>query len=90
MTTQTSEQDESDGDDVDRLLRELGTRPGRRSRRKESEGCIVVAASDETVRFHEIWSETRREVLQHRGVLGGSDILEQMEGIEREGNETIR
>ncbi|RPB00942.1 WD40 repeat-like protein [Choiromyces venosus 120613-1] len=54
------------------------------------EGCIVVAASDETVRFHEVWSETRRGVLGWRGVLGGSDILEGLEGIEKDGAETIR
>ena len=54
------------------------------------EGCIVVAASDETIRFHEVWSETRRGVLGWRGVLGGSDILEGLEGIEKDGAETIR
>lgn len=57
---------------------------------KQTEGCIVVAASDETVRFHEVWSETRRGVLGWRGVLGGSDILEGLEGIEKDGAETIR
>ncbi|KAI5818275.1 WD40-repeat-containing domain protein [Pyronema omphalodes] len=59
-------------------------------KRRESEGCIVVAASDETVRFHEIWSPDRREVYASSGVLGGSYILEQIEGIEREGPEIIR
>lgn len=61
-----------------------------RGGRPKSEGCIVVAASDETVRFHEVWSETRRGVLGWRGVLGGSDILEGLEGIEKDGGEMIR
>ncbi|KAG0131072.1 WD40-repeat-containing domain protein [Tuber indicum] len=66
---------------------------GSRERNKHAnrvEGCIVVAASDETVRFHEVWSETRRGVLGWRGVLGGSDILEGLEGIEKDSAETIR
>lgn len=66
---------------------------GSRERNRQAnrvEGCIVVAASDETVRFHEVWSETRRGVLGWRGVLGGSDILESLEGIEKDGAETIR
>ncbi|KAI5786896.1 WD40-repeat-containing domain protein [Pyronema domesticum] len=66
------------------------SKPLRKQKRRESEGCIVVAASDETVRFHEIWSPDRREVYASSGVLGGSYILEQIEGIEREGPETIR
>lgn len=57
---------------------------------RDSEGCIVVAASDETVRFHEVWSDTRRGVLSWKGVLGGSDILEQMEGIDTDGGDVIR
>ncbi|KAL7272559.1 hypothetical protein RUND412_004629 [Rhizina undulata] len=70
----------------------IGTpsRVGRRPERRTGEGCIVVAASDETVRFHEVWSETRRGVLGWRGVLGGSDILEGLEGIEKDGGEMIR
>ena len=126
--------DESDDDEDIRLLRELGTRPGLRRKRRQCEGCIVVAASDETVRFHEVWGDMSAsasasaggpggggrggragagagagpgaaggagvgasasasggwEVHQYRGVLGGSDILEQMEGIESEGSDVIR
>ncbi|TGZ81297.1 WD40 repeat-like protein [Ascodesmis nigricans] len=76
-----------------------GTRPwgeagvgGKKEKQKKRacEGCIVVAASDETVRFHEVWSEEPRGVLGWRGVLGGSDILEELEGIESEGNDVIR
>jgi meiosis-specific APC/C activator protein AMA1 len=88
---------ESGNDDIDILREEFGVIgrnigfprwPGRN--RPKSEGCIVVAASDETVRFHEVWSETRRGVLGWRGVLGGSDILEGLEGIEKDGGEMIR
>lgn len=88
---------ESGNDDADILREEFGVIgrnigfprwPGRN--RPKSEGCIVVAASDETVRFHEVWSETRRGVLGWRGVLGGSDILEGLEGIEKDGGEMIR
>lgn len=70
--------------------RDATARWAARSGRPKSEGCIVVAASDETVRFHEVWSETRRGVLGWRGVLGGSDILEGLEGIEKDGGEMIR
>ncbi|KAF8460032.1 WD40-repeat-containing domain protein [Kalaharituber pfeilii] len=81
-------------------LRRRRTRSGRgamaprgdrsRGAGRHSDGCIVVAASDETVRFHEVWSECRKGVVGWRGVLGGSDILEGLEGIEKDGGETIR
>lgn len=74
----------------DRIGNSSGSRWAGRGVRQRSEGCIVVAASDETVRFHEVWSETRRGVLGWRGVLGGSDILEGLEGIEKDGGEMIR
>ncbi|KAG0638730.1 WD40-repeat-containing domain protein [Tuber brumale] len=73
-----------------RRRREAGGSRERNKHTNRAEGCIVVAASDETVRFHEVWSETRRGVLGWRGVLGGSDILEGLEGIEKDGAETIR
>jgi meiosis-specific APC/C activator protein AMA1 len=76
--------------DEDGLLRDLRTRRGHRRQSKPTEGCIVVAASDETVRFHEVWSNTRRGVMRWRGVLGGSDILEQSEGIEADDGQLIR
>ncbi|KAI5799847.1 WD40-repeat-containing domain protein [Geopyxis carbonaria] len=63
---------------------------GKPKKARDTEGCIVVAASDETVRFHEVWSDTRRGVLSWKGVLGGSDILEQMEGIDNDGSDVIR
>lgn len=46
--------------------------------RTREEGCLVVATSDASIKFHEIWSE-RREGGGKRvasGVLGGSQILE--------------
>ncbi|KAL6711327.1 hypothetical protein ACN47E_005858 [Coniothyrium glycines] len=55
------------------------------------EGCIVIAASDMAIRFHEIWSDRKDSagiggLLGNgmTGLLGGSDILEGMHGIERE------
>jgi WD40 repeat protein len=58
--------------------------------RTSEEGCIVVAASDSAIRFHEIWTEERRVAAPELGLLGGSDILESLHGIEKEGPDTIR
>ncbi|EMD69197.1 hypothetical protein GGP41_004788 [Bipolaris sorokiniana] len=64
------------------------------SRRGVEEGCIVVAASDMAIRFHEIWSDRRGSVPSGgllgngaMGLLGGSDILEgpYARGIESQG-----
>ncbi|KAF2277588.1 uncharacterized protein EI97DRAFT_500516 [Westerdykella ornata] len=60
------------------------------SRRAAEEGCIVVAASDAAIRFHEIWSEDRGSLGAGTGSLGGSEILESLHGIEREGGQVIR
>lgn len=51
-----------------------------------SEGCIVVASSDKTVKFHEVWSTEERTAVAGSGMLGGSDILEDLEGIMKEGD----
>jgi len=89
--SRTRADDESDDDEEgDRLLRELGAKEPRKKVKRQPEGCIVVAASDETVRFHEIWGSKRRGVMQRQGVLGGSAILEELEGIEGERRETVR
>jgi len=56
--------------------------------RTAEEGCIVVACSDESVKFHEVWSGASKETGGHVGLLGGSKILEGLEGIE--GGEVIR
>lgn len=58
--------------------------------RTAEEGCIVVACSDESVKFHEVWSGTKKATGGHMGLLGGSDILEGLAGIERDGANTIR
>lgn len=73
-----------------RGTRSAGGIAGDRRKPRHTDGCIVVAASDETVRFHEVWSDCRKGVIGWRGVLGGSDILEGLEGIEKDGGETIR
>ncbi|KAH6971867.1 WD40-repeat-containing domain protein [Ilyonectria sp. MPI-CAGE-AT-0026] len=50
------------------------------------EGCIVVASSDKSIKFHEVWSRERGATVGGRGMLGGSDILEGLEGIDKEGD----
>ncbi|KAJ5880314.1 uncharacterized protein N7473_011367 [Penicillium subrubescens] len=55
------------------------------------EGCIIVASSDQTVKFHEVWTGRRTSTGSAAcGLFGGSDILEGMEGIEKSGSEVIR
>lgn len=61
-------------------------------RRGVEDGCIVVAASDMAIRFHEIWSDKRSGAGMGglvgsgtAGLLGGSDIIEGLHGIAREG-----
>ncbi len=54
--------------------------------RTAQEGCIVVAASDESVKFHEVWSAGQKATAGGEGLLGGSDILEGLEGIDKEGD----
>ena len=58
-------------------------------RRTAEEGCLVVASSDESVKFHEVWSGGKRATKFGVGGLGWSDILEGLEGIDKEG-EIIR
>lgn len=68
-------------------------RGGRRSDRRAPEGssaCLVVAASDETVRFHEIWGKGSKSVLPWPGVLGSSRILEDIENVDPHGGMVIR
>lgn len=50
------------------------------------QGCIVVAASDESVKFHEVWGAGMKATTGGEGLLGGSDILEGLEGIDKEGD----
>lgn len=57
--------------------------------RTQVEGCIVVATSDSSIKFHEVWSEDRRRP-KSMGVLGGSEILGQLHGVEKDGGMIIR
>ena len=59
-------------------------------RRGLGEGCIVVAASDAAIRFHEVWTGGKAAVGSVAGMLGGSDILESLHQIEPEGGPMIR
>ncbi|KAL8346536.1 hypothetical protein RB598_000438 [Gaeumannomyces tritici] len=52
-------------------------------------GCVVVAASDESVKFYEVWPANKKTATGGVGMLGGSDILESLEGIYKGGG-TIR
>ncbi|KAL7805483.1 WD40 repeat-like protein [Trichoderma gracile] len=53
---------------------------------KSREGCIVVASSDRSVKFHEIWCNEGKILGGGRGMLGGSSILDSLEGIDNEGD----
>ncbi|KAK4165116.1 WD40-repeat-containing domain protein [Cladorrhinum sp. PSN259] len=62
-----------------------GSRGSRDSKSRASmEGCIVVASSDKSVKFHEIWPADSKVKAGKAGILGGSDILESLEGIDRD------
>ncbi|KAH7626871.1 putative AMA1 protein [Sordaria sp. MPI-SDFR-AT-0083] len=58
----------------------------RGSSRTVMEGCIMVASSDKSVKFHEVWTADKKATTGGVGMLGGSDILESLEGIDREGD----
>lgn len=58
--------------------------------RTMEEGCIILASSDQSVKFHEVWSGLRKGTAKASGLLGGSEILEGLEGIEKQGSEVIR
>ncbi|KAK0755939.1 hypothetical protein N5P37_011492, partial [Trichoderma harzianum] len=53
---------------------------------KLREGCIIVASSDKSVKFHEIWGNEGKMPGGGTGMLGGSSILESLEGIDKEGD----
>ncbi|RDW75740.1 WD40 repeat-like protein [Coleophoma crateriformis] len=66
-------------------IRSGGSREGSiGSTRTSREGCIVVASSDESVKFHEVWAAGQKATAGGQGLLGGSDIIEESEGIDRE------
>ncbi|KAF2236505.1 WD40 repeat-like protein [Viridothelium virens] len=51
-----------------------------------SEGCVVVATSDASIKFHEVWCEPKgsKEIggRSRQGLLGGSKILESLHGVD--------
>lgn len=58
--------------------------------RTVEEGCIIVASSDQSVKFHEVWSGSSKHKSSASGPYGGSEILEGLEGLENPGREIIR
>ncbi|TKA70749.1 hypothetical protein B0A55_08834 [Friedmanniomyces simplex] len=53
-----------------------------RGRRTRNEGCLVVATSDASIKFHEVWAD-EAVMGDWQGTLGGSQILEGVLGMER-------
>ncbi|KAK7949223.1 uncharacterized protein PG986_010109 [Apiospora aurea] len=68
--------------------RTMGTLYSRRRSKSKRDGCLVVAGSDESVKFHEVWGMGAGALSTSlgSGALGGSDILEMAEGIDKEGD----
>ncbi|KDN66861.1 putative WD domain-containing protein [Colletotrichum sublineola] len=50
------------------------------------EGTIVVASSDETLKFHEVWRDQPKMAIGGAVGILGSDILESLAGIDKEGD----
>ncbi|KAH6688389.1 WD40-repeat-containing domain protein [Plectosphaerella plurivora] len=50
------------------------------------DSSLVVASSDEQIRFHEVWKPNMRSAVGGAGMLAGSDVLESLEGIHKEGD----
>ena len=78
-----------------------GVREGQEwASRTVEEGCVIVAGSDESIRFHEVWAGERKGgkggvgLGGGKGVLGGARVLEGfVEGIDGEvggGRDVIR
>ncbi|KAG5955598.1 hypothetical protein E4U57_003297 [Claviceps arundinis] len=47
--------------------------------------CIVVASSDETIKFYELWSREGGRAVTRPSMFASSDILEDLQGIIKEG-----
>ncbi|PLB54983.1 cell cycle regulatory protein [Aspergillus steynii IBT 23096] len=58
--------------------------------RTMEEGCIIVASSDESVKFHEVWSNTTRRPAAVSEPYGENGIFDGLEGSEKPGREIIR
>ncbi|CAK7221054.1 hypothetical protein SBRCBS47491_004396 [Sporothrix bragantina] len=56
------------------------------SRHTLKDGCIAVASSECNIKFYELWPSDDKPITTGVGMLGGSDILEDMEGIQKEGD----
>ncbi|CAK7264174.1 hypothetical protein SEPCBS57363_000937 [Sporothrix epigloea] len=70
-----------------------GRRHGRKPKSKErpathklKDGCIAVASSEANIKFYELWPSDDKPILTGVGMLGGSDILEDLEGIQKDGD----
>jgi hypothetical protein len=70
--------------------RERGSEGGVWWSRTQEEGCLCVATSDCSIKFHEVWAEERKATSERGGMLGGSDILDLIHGIEKESGPVIR
>lgn len=66
-------------DDPNAILRPKRNRP--LPSRTAEEGCIVVASSNERISFYEVWRGKPGSVEAQAGLLGGSAILETVQGI---------
>jgi len=73
-------------EDDDEVADEPFGRDGAVTRGAAREGCIVIAASDESIKFHEVWTSEKKTPTGGVGMLCGSDILEGLEGIDKEGD----
>ncbi|KZL78287.1 WD domain-containing protein [Colletotrichum tofieldiae] len=54
--------------------------------RTAKEGTIVVASSDETLKFHEVWRDQPKMAIGGAVGILGSDVLEGLVGIDKEGD----
>lgn len=58
----------------------------RRRHHNAMEGCIMVASSDKTVKFHEVWTTKGKRTVGGVGIVGSSDILECLNDIDMDGS----
>lgn len=63
--------------------------PSGRGKREEEDGCVVIATSDASIKFHEVWPEKKERPRRAAGVLG-SQILEDACSPEMEKSAGIR
>lgn len=57
---------------------------GRKS--KAVSECLIVASSDESIKFHELWAAEECNAVSGPSMFGGSDILEDLQGIMKDGD----